>query len=254
MGNPGRRAAGEMLGALRLRLDLDFVVVNAENAAGGFGITKPVAKAIFEAGADVITLGNHAWAKRDSWDYIASEPRILRPANYPPGVVGKGWGVFEAADGSKVVVINLLGRTFMHPIDCPFRAADAILEELGDEPGTVVVDVHAEATSEKMAMGYYLDGRVTAVIGTHTHVQTSDERVLPGGTAYLTDVGMTGIVESVLGLDPQEAISRFLTQLPGKIKLAEGEPTLQGVIIDVDPDTRLATDIRRISIRSTDEL
>jgi hypothetical protein len=162
--------------------------------------------------------------------------------------------VFEAADGSKVVVINLLGRTFMHPIDCPFRAADAILEELGDEPGTVVVDVHAEATSEKMAMGYYLDGRVTAVIGTHTHVQTSDERVLPGGTAYLTDVGMTGIVESVLGLDPQEAISRFLTQLPGKIKLAEGEPTLQGVIIDVDPDTRLATDIRRISIRSTDEL
>ncbi|MHB9037723.1 MAG: TIGR00282 family metallophosphoesterase [Armatimonadota bacterium] len=253
MGNPGRRAAGEMLGALRLRLDLDFVVVNGENAAGGFGITKPVAKALFDAGADVITLGNHTWAKRDSWDYIASESRILRPANYPSGVVGRGWGVFETADGSRVAVANLLGRTFMSPVDCPFKAADGIFTELGEEPGVVVIDMHAEATSEKLAMGHYLDGRASAVIGTHTHVQTSDERVLPGGTAYLTDVGMTGVVESVLGLDSQEAINRFLTQLPGKIKLAEGDPTLQGVVIDIDSDTRLATNIRRISVRFTDE-
>ncbi|MCE5313426.1 MAG: TIGR00282 family metallophosphoesterase [Armatimonadota bacterium] len=253
VGNPGRRAVGEMLEALRSRYDLQFVIVNGENSAGGFGITKTVAKALFDAGADVITLGNHAWAKRDSWDYIANEPRILRPANYPHGVIGRGWGVFDAADGSRVAVVNLLGRIFMNALDCPFRASDSILAELSEQPHAVVIDFHAEATSEKIALGYYLDGRTSAVIGTHTHIQTSDERVLPGGTAYLTDVGMTGVVESVLGLDPQEAIKRFLTQMPGKIKPAEGDTTLQGVIIDIDCDTRRARGIQRISVRCVDE-
>lgn len=242
-----------MLSALRSRLDVSFVIANGENAAGGFGITKPVAKAIFDAGADVITMGNHTWSKRDSWDYIDEERRILRPANYGPGTPGRGYGTFKTQDGHSVSVINLMGRTFMAPLDCPFRTADTILTELGENAGMVIADMHAEATSEKAALGYYLDGRVSAIVGTHTHVQTSDERVLPGGSAYITDAGMTGIVESVLGLDAQEAIRRFLTQMPGKIKPAEGEPALQGILIDVDPVTSHATSIRRINVRSAEE-
>lgn len=242
-----------MLPTLRSRLGADFVIVNGENAAGGFGITKPIAKAIFGAGADVITLGNHTWSKRDSWDYIDEEPRLLRPANYGPGTPGRGCGTFKAQNGHTVSVINLMGRTFMTPLDCPFRTADMILSELGSKAGILLVDMHAEATSEKAALGYYLDGRVSAVVGTHTHVQTSDERVLPNGSAYITDAGMTGVVESVLGLDAQEAIRRFLTQMPGKVKPAEGEPTLQGALIDVDTKTSHATSICRISVCSGEE-
>ncbi len=248
MGNPGRRALSTMLGALRSRLDAQLVIANGENAAGGLGITKPTAIAILDTGVDVITLGNHSFSKKDTLAYIESEPRILRPANYPPDVPGRGWGVFDSAAGSRVAVANLAGRTFMTPLDCPFRAADAIFAGIGGDPSMLVVDVHAETTSEKVAMGWYLDGRASAVVGTHTHVQTSDERVLPGGTAYITDVGMTGVHDSVLGMDKDLVIRRFLTQVTGKFALAEGSVTLQGAVIDLDPATGRAARIERVSV------
>ena len=247
-GSAGRRAVSKLLGALRSRLNAHFTIVNGENAAGGLGITEPTAKALFDAGADVITLGNHAFAKRDVAAYFKEEMRILRPANFPPGNPGRGWGIFEASTGDKIVVASLLGRTFMTPVDCPFRAADTILEELNGEPKIVIVDMHAEATSEKVALGWYLDGRVSAVIGTHTHIQTADERILPKGTAYLTDAGMTGVQNSVLGLEVNSVIERFLTQVPPKFTLAEGDVVLNGAVIDVDADTGHATSIRRIRI------
>ena len=248
MGSPGRRALSRMLGALRSRLDVHFVIANGENAAGGLGITKPTAIAILDAGVDVITLGNHSFAKKDMIGYIESEPRVLRPANYPPGAPGRGWGVFQATTGDSVAVANLVGRTFMAPLDCPFRAADAITNEIGGAARALIVDVHAEATSEKVAMGRRLDGRASAVVGTHTHVQTSDEVILPGGTAYITDAGMTGVRDSVLGLDKDTVISRFMTGVSGKFTLAEGPATLQGVLIDVDPRTGRAVAIERVSV------
>ena len=248
MGSPGRRALSRMLGALRSRLGVRLVIANGENVAGGLGITKPTAIAILDTGVDVITLGNHSFSKKDMLGYIESEPRILRPANYPPGVPGRGWGVFETSSGDRVAVANLAGRTFMAPLDCPFRAADAILSEIGGDPNVLVVDMHAEATSEKVAMGWCLDGRASAVIGTHTHVQTSDERVLPGGTAYITDAGMTGVHDSVLGLDKNVVIGRFLTQVSGKFALAEGPATLQGVVIELDSETGRAASIERVSV------
>lgn len=235
-----------MVDGLRSRLDCHFVIINGENAAGGLGITKPTAAALFSAGADAITLGNHTFAKRDVAGYLSEEPRILRPANYPQGVLGFGWSIFEAATGDKLAVVSLMGRTYMDPVDCPFRAADAVLEEIGDRAKVIIVDMHAEATSEKKAMGLYLDGRVSAVLGTHTHVQTSDERVLPGGTAFLTDVGMTGVVDSVLGMASNVVLSRFLTQVPGKFELAEGPCSLNGVVIEIDAETGRAISIQRI--------
>ena len=235
-----------MLADLRSRLDCHFVIVNGENAAGGLGITKPTAHDLFAAGADVITLGNHTFAKRAVAAYLAEEPRVLRPANYPPGAPGSGWGIYEATSGEIIGVVSLMGRTFMNPIDCPFRCADAVLDEIGGRAKVIIVDMHAEATSEKIAMGWHLDGRVSAVIGTHTHVQTSDERVLPGGTAYITDIGMTGVADSVLGLPPAAVINRFLTQVPGKFELAEGPVCLHAALIEVDADTGRATSIERV--------
>lgn len=235
-----------MLGALRSRHNCDFVIVNGENAAGGLGITKPTASALFTAGADVITLGNHTFAKRDVASYLSEEPRIVRPANYPPGAAGHGWGVYETEASGSIAVVSLMGRTFMDPIDCPFRAADAVLAEIGAEVKVVIVDMHAEATSEKMAMGWHLDGRVSAVLGTHTHVQTSDERVMPSGTAYLTDVGMTGVADSVLGLAPKAVVERFLTQVLGKFTLAEGPACLHGAVVEIDTDTGRAVSIERV--------
>lgn len=235
-----------MVEGLRSRFGCHFVIMNGENAAGGLGITKPTAAALFGAGADAITLGNHTFAKRDVASYLEEEPRILRPANYPPGVMGFGWGVFETATGDKLAVVSLMGRTFMDAIDCPFRTADTILAEIGDSARIVIVDIHAEATSEKKAMGVHLDGRVSAVLGTHTHVQTSDERVLPGGTAYISDVGMTGVVDSVLGMAPKTVLSRFLTRVPEKFELAEGLAALNGVVIEIDADTGKAISIERV--------
>ena len=247
IGSPGRRAAGKLLEGLRSRLDCGFVIVNAENAAGGLGITVPTATALLGAGADVLTLGNHTFAKRDVAPYLNEEPRIIRPANYPPGAPGRGWGVFETTDGESVAVISLMGRTFMDAIDCPFRAANAVLAEIGSKTKIIVVDMHAEATSEKKAMGWHLDGRVSAVIGTHTHVQTSDERVLPGQTAYMTDVGMTGVRDSVLGLDSAAVIERFMTHVPSKFQLAEGPTCLNAAVIEVDAGTGHAISIERVT-------
>lgn len=246
-GKPGRRAVNRLLGPLRERFAVDLVVANCENAAGGLGITKPTAKELLNAGIDVITLGNHAFAKKDAYSLIDAEPRILRPANYPSGAPGRGWGLFDTTAGERVAVINLMGRIFMNPLDCPFRTATAVIDEINGEAETILVDMHAEATSEKMALAWYLDGRVSAVIGTHTHIQTSDERVLPGGTAYLTDAGMTGVHDSVLGLDKDAVLERFLKQIPGKFLLAEGEATLQGALVRTAP----AVSIERISVRES---
>ncbi len=251
-GKPGRRAVSKLLGPLRDRYAADLVIANAENAAGGIGLTKPTAKELLDAGIDVITLGNHAFAKRDIHPMLDQEPRIIRPANYPVGVPGRGWGEYEARRGRRVTVINLVGRVFMNPVDCPFVCTNSILAGLPEEARTVVVDMHAEATSEKMAMGWHLDGRVSAVIGTHTHIQTSDERVLPHGTAYLTDAGMTGVHDSVLGLDKDAVLEKFLLQIPGRFEVAEGEATLQGVVLTIDPQSGRALDIQRISVRESE--
>lgn len=238
-----------MLKALRSSIDAHLVIANGENAAGGLGITRPTAIALFDAGIDVITLGNHTFAKRDVAAYLDEEPRILRPANYPPGVPGRGWGVFRATTGNKVYVTSLMGRTFMNPIDCPFRMADTIVGEMAGDSRVLIVDMHAEATSEKVALGWYLDGRASAVIGTHTHVQTSDERVLPNGTAFITDAGMTGVHDSVLGMDINSVIKRFKTQVAGKFTLAEGPARLQGVVVEIDTETGRSLSIERIDIR-----
>lgn len=245
-GNSGRRAVSKLLRALRSRLNIDFIVANGENAAGGLGITRPTALELLNAGADVITLGNHTFAKRDVAAYLDEEPRVIRPANYPPGVSGRGWGIFRTPGGENIGVISLLGRTFMTPVDCPFRTADKVISEMNSECKMIIVDVHAEATSEKIALGWYLNGRASAVFGTHTHVQTSDERVLSCGTAYITDVGMTGVHDSVLGLETNSVISRFMTSVPSKFTLAEGKAALNGVVVEIDPATGRSISIQRI--------
>lgn len=252
-GRPGRRALAKLINPLREQYQADIVIANCENAAGGIGLTKLTAKELLDAGIDVITLGNHAFAKRDVYPLMDSEPRILRPANFPPGAPGKGWGIYTTPAGEKIAVINLIGRVYMDPLDCPFPCVDEILSQITDQVKIIFVDVHAEATSEKKAMGWYLDGKVSAVIGTHTHVQTSDERVLPNGTAYLTDAGMTGVHDSVLGLEKNLVIERFIKHIPGKFQLAEGLATLQGVVISIDPSTGLAASIQRIDVAENTE-
>lgn len=252
-GRPGRRALNNLINPLREQYQADIVIGNCENAAGGIGLTKPTAKELLDAGIDVITLGNHAFGKRDVYPMMDSEPRILRPANFPPGAPGKGWGIYTTPAGDNIAVINLIGRVYMDPLDCPFRCADEILGQIANQAKIIFVDLHAEATSEKKAMGWYLDGKVSAIIGTHTHVQTSDERVLPNGTAYLTDAGMTGVHDSVLGLEKNLVIDRFIKQIPGKFELAEGVATLQGAVVSIDPSTGLAASIQRISIAENSE-
>ncbi len=246
MGGPGRRAAANLLDGLREEHGCHLVIANAENAAGGLGLTEPSAKALFAAGADVLTLGNHTFAKRAVAPYLDDEIRIVRPANYPPGAPGRGWGIYRTAAGHGVGIINLLGRTFMDPVDCPFRAADEAIAEIGTHAKVIIVDFHAEATSEKIAMGRYLDGRVSAVIGTHTHVQTSDERVLDGGTAYITDVGMTGVEDSVIGMNYDLVIERFITRMPNKFELAEGTACLHAGVVEIDTETGRAISIDRL--------
>ncbi len=246
VGRPGRRALKENLHNLQRELDIDFVVANGENAAGGNGITREVARELLAGGIDVITMGNHVWDHKEIFDLIEQERRILRPANYPPGVPGEGFNVYEAGRKGRVAVLNLAGRVFMPELDCPFRRADQLLAELGGLTRVVLVDFHAEATSEKMAMGWYLAGRVSAVCGTHTHVQTADERILPGGTAYITDVGMTGPRDSVIGVKKELVLSKFLTQLPRRFEVASGPYQFNAVVIDIDDETGEAREIRRI--------
>ncbi len=229
---------------------IDFVIVNGENSAGGFGITVDVAKELFSLGVDVITSGNHIWDKREQIPQIFENRCILRPANYPEGTPGKGFVIKESASGVKVAVINLEGRVYMKNLDCPFRVADALIKDVSERTPIIFVDIHAEATSEKVALGWYLDGRVSAVIGTHTHVQTADERILDNGTAYLTDAGMTGSFDSVIGIGKEEAIKKFLTQLPVKFENPKKNLRVNAVIVTVDRKTGKATNIERINIQA----
>ena len=245
VGSPGRTLFAQVVTRLKHGGGIDFVVANAENAAGGKGVTRTVAEELFSAGADLVTLGDHTWDQRELAGEIDQMPRLARPANFAPGCPGRGWAHAQAKD-VRVTVINLVGRVFMPPADCPFRTVDAIL---GREPGlgkVILVDMHAEATSEKIAMGRYLDGRVSAVVGTHTHVQTSDETVLPGGTAYITDLGMTGPKDSVIGRDLKSVLSSFVTGMPSKFAVATDNVQLEGVVIDVDEATGKARSIRRL--------
>ncbi|MGH2453368.1 MAG: TIGR00282 family metallophosphoesterase [bacterium] len=234
-GKPGRRILKALLPQLRRRHGAHLVIANGENAAGGMGITEETAEEIFAAGVDLITGGNHTWRNRDAYGLLDAHPRVLRPANYPPGAPGRGAATVEA-DGTAVGVLNLQGRVFMGELDDPFRAADAAVTELRDRAAVIVVDFHAEATSEKIAMGWHLDGRVSAVVGTHTHVQTADERILPGGTAYITDVGMTGPRDGVIGMDREVILEHFRSGLPTRFTVAGGVAQLNGVVIDVDGD------------------
>jgi len=246
VGRPGRQALERRLDRLVDRHMVDFVIANCENAAAGFGLTLDTARDLFAAGVDVLTSGNHIWDKREIYPYLEEQPALLRPANYPGDPPGRGAGIFTTSSGTKLAVVNLEGRVFMSPLDCPFRVADELIDQLRRETPVVFVDFHAEATSEKVALGHYLDGRASVVVGTHTHVQTADEQILPGGTAYLTDVGMTGARDSVIGISKELAIQRFLTQLPVRFDVAKNRLILSGVLVDVDETTGLARKIERI--------
>src|SRR5256886_5011208 len=236
-GEPGRQAVTKLLPRLRQEHAIDFAVVNVENAAGGFGVTAPIARQILEAGADVMTSGNHIWDKREIVEYITEENLLLRPANFPAGTPGVGHVTVKCGP-HKVAVLNLMGRVFMLPIDCPFQKADELVPELRKDTPIIIVDMHAEATSESQAMGWHLDGRVSAVVGTHRHVQTADERVLPKGTAYITDLGMTGPTDGVIGVDRDLILQRFMYQMPVRFEPANGPGALHGVVIVIDPATR----------------
>jgi metallophosphoesterase (TIGR00282 family) len=243
VGRTGRKAIVDELPKLRDRYKLDFVVVNGENAAGGFGITEAILEELLAAGADVVTLGNHAFDQRETLVFIDRHPRLLRPINYPSGTPGRGCGLFRAANGAEVLVVAALGRIFMTELDCPFRAIDAQLDAcpLKSRADAILIDFHAEATSEKQSLAYFVDGRATAVIGTHTHTPTADERILPGGTAYMSDAGMCGDYNSVLGMEADEPISRFLTRIPrGRFEPSAGLSTICGLAIETDDATGLA--------------
>jgi hypothetical protein len=246
--SPGRRIVAENLARIVSTERIDLAVANVENAAGGFGVTPQIAEELFELGLDVLTTGNHVWDKREIGDYLERQPRLLRPANYPGASPGRGVHVGRGRNGVQAAVINLQGRTHMLPIDDPFRKADEILAALDPAVKVRLVDFHAEITSEKQALGCYLDGRVSAVIGTHTHVPTSDTRILPGGTAYQTDAGMTGPYDSIIGVDKGVILRRFLTGIPVRMEAARGKVELHSVIVEVDEATGAATSIRRYTI------
>jgi metallophosphoesterase (TIGR00282 family) len=247
MGRPGRRILEERLHDLRREREIDLVVSNIENAAAGFSITPRIAQDLFAAGVDVMTSGNHIFDKKEILDYIVGEPRLLRPANYAPGVPGRGRWTGRVT-GVPVAVINLQGRVFMPPSDDPFRCAEAQLAALGAGPQVILVDMHAETTSEKMALGRFLDGRVSAVVGTHTHVQTADEQILPGGTAYMTDLGMTGPHDGVIGMMSEPVLERFRTGLSTKFEPAEGAIRLHGLLVEIDETTGHAERVERFRI------
>ena len=241
IGSPGRRAVDKLVPGLRQEYGIDFVIANAENSAGGFGVTPETAQELFDADVDVLTSGNHIWAQKEIFPYLDSEMPILRPLNYPPGVPGRG---YISKDG--VLVVNLIGRTFIGSFDCPFQAMDKLLADLKPRPPIIIVDFHAEATSEKMAMGRYLDGRVSAVVGTHTHVGTIDARVLPHGSAYVTDLGMVGPIDSIIGDDTEAVIHRFLTAMPHRLTVGRGKTMLNAVMVRVDDKSGKALSIERV--------
>jgi len=239
IGKPGRKALNQLLPGLRRQYGIDLIIANGENAAGGIGVTLATAREMLDAGADVLTSGNHIWMHREIFPYLDSDMPILRPLNYPPGVPGRGYLVI-----GQVAVVNIIGRVFIGDFDNPFRAMDTLLAEL--EAKIIIVDFHAEATSEKVAMGRYLDGRVSAVLGTHTHVGTTDAQILPKGTAYVSDIGMTGPLDSVIGDDTEAAIARFLTSMPHRLSVGRGKTALNGILVEVDDNTGKALSIERI--------
>ncbi len=251
VGRSGRSAIAERLPGLRERYGAHFVVVNGENAAGGFGITEQILNELMDAGADVVTTGNHVWDQREALIFIERYDRLLRPINFPQGTPGRGAGLFKASNGADVLVVNAQGRVFMGDLDDPFRAVDREIEACGLKRGAdaILIDFHAEATSEKQALGYFVDGRASALVGTHTHVPTADEQILPRGTAYISDAGMSGDYDSVLGMEKQEPLQRFLSKIPaGRFQPAHGPATIAGVGIDIDDATGLARAIAPIRI------
>lgn len=248
MGEPGRRAVARMVPRLVAKHRIDVVVGNGENAAGGFGVTPELADELFDMGLSAITTGNHAWDKKEILDYFPRERRLLRPANYPDGVPGQGSVIVETAAGEELAVLQLMGRAYMPTLDCPFQVARREMTKLKKRVAAVLVDMHAEATSEKMAMGHYLDGEATAVVGTHTHVQTADEQILPKGTAYLTDIGMTGPLHSVIGVKKELAIEKFLTGMPRRFEVASGPVVFCAVLIELDARIGKALSIERIRV------
>ncbi|NCC50468.1 MAG: TIGR00282 family metallophosphoesterase [Spartobacteria bacterium] len=245
VGSPGRTVFAHTAVRLRQQGKVDFVIANAENAAGGRGLLPKLAEELFAAGADVLTLGDHAWDQRDLIPYFSQNDRVLRPGNFPPGCPGRGWVTLRHNE-LNITVINLVGRVFMAPTDCPFRAADEILKMIPPGPNVIIVDIHAEATSEKIALGRYLDGRVTAVVGSHTHVPTADEGMLPRGTAYITDIGMSGPKDSIIGRELEPVLKKFITGMPQRFEIAKDQVILEGVILDVDSKTGRAKSIKRI--------
>ncbi len=253
VGRPGRDLVRDHLAAIVDHHQIDFVIANAENAAAGFGITREIGDQLLDYGVQVMTSGNHIWDKKEALSYIGVESRLLRPANYPAGAPGNGSYLARTDDGKSVGVVNVMGRVFMLNIDDPFAVVLKEIEALKQRTRVIFVDFHAEATSEKIAMGWHLDGKVTAVVGTHTHVQTADERILPKGTAFLTDVGMTGPHDSIIGVEVEAALGRFLTGLPAKFETATGNPRLNAVIVEADEQTGKAVDIERLSY-SAEEL
>ncbi|MEB1810166.1 MAG: TIGR00282 family metallophosphoesterase [Bacillaceae bacterium] len=247
VGSPGRAMVKEYLPKLKKKYRPQISIINGENAAGGKGITQKIYKGFLDAGAQAVTLGNHSWDNREIFEFIDDAKTLVRPANYPDGTPGQGYTIVKI-NSIEVVVINLMGRTFLPPNDCPFRKVDEILEQVKARTPYIFVDFHAEATSEKQAMGWYLDGRVTAVVGTHTHVQTADQRVLPKGTAYITDVGMTGPYDGILGMERSAVLNKFLTNLPVRFEVADGRDQLNGVVITVDEKSGRAKSIARVLI------
>jgi len=247
VGKPGRRAVRDLLPGIIEEKRIDFVIANCENAASGFGVTAEIVEELYGCQIDVLTSGNHIWDKKEFLEFADEYETLLRPANYPAGAPGRGSVVVPTTGGVPIGVINLQGRVFMQPLDCPFRTADRLIEQLQKRTRLILVDMHAEATSEKIALGWYLDGRVAAVVGTHTHVQTADNRILPGGTACITDVGMTGPFDSVIGIKKEAILERFLTLIPNRFDVAKGDVRLQGVVIDVGADGR-SMDIQRIDV------
>ncbi len=247
VGRPGRRAVKALLPVVSREYGIDFVIANAENASGGRGLTGDVMQELLLTGIDVLTMGNHVWDNKDIFRIIDDEPRLIRPLNYPQPCPGKGYHIYTAAFSTRIAVINASGRVFLPPLDCPFMAVDEALKDIEDKADIIIVDFHAEATSEKVAFGYYFDGRVQAVLGTHTHIQTSDDRILPGGTAYITDLGMTGPYESVLGMKKELVLEKFLTGRPVRLEVAGGKAQLEGVVLTVDDSSYQVSRIMKIS-------
>lgn len=254
VGRSGRNAVCDALPQMRERLGADFVIINGENSAGGFGITEQIFLDLRDAGADVVTTGNHVWDQRETLVFIERHDRLLRPVNYPPGTPGRGTGLFEAQSGASVLVINVMGQIFMKEMDCPFQALERELAScaLARQADAIFIDFHAEATSEKQAAANFVDGRASALIGTHTHVPTADDRILPGGTAYMSDVGMSGDYDSIIGMEKEEPVRRFLTKIPGaRFEPAMGEATICAVLIETDDTTGLARTISPVRAGGT---